>query len=185
MDSKNSQTTPTTTSTTPVHANHWAPLTRKRHILPHPAQPQHTNHWPPRTRKRHQQEHRPQRPTEAATRRNMRREERVTVQGPVKKQQPDRMPHGVGGGGAHVLHKGGGCAPRAGRCPPRGWQQGRDQPTAHGTVHVVRRCEILVRGGRRVGQEWVRERGTQERQQTGGGVTQTHKTREPHQEGQG
>ena len=48
--------------------------------------------------------------------------------------------------GAHVLHKGGGCAPRAGRCPPQGWQQGRDQPTAHGTVHVVRRCEILARG---------------------------------------
>ena len=37
--------------------------------------------------------------------------------------------------------------PRAGRCPPRGWQQGRDQPTAHGTVHVVRRCETLVQGG--------------------------------------
>ena len=36
--------------------------------------------------------------------------------------------------GAHILHKGGGCAPRAGRCPPRGWQLGRDQPTAHGTV---------------------------------------------------
>ena len=72
-----------------------------------------------------------------------------------------------------------------GRCPPRGWQQGRDQPTAHGTVHVVRRCEILVRGGRRVGQEWVRERGTQERQQTGGRATQTHRMREPHQEGQG
>ena len=87
--------------------------------------------------------------------------------------------------GAHVLHKCGGCAPRAGRCPPRGWQQGRDQPTAHGTVHVVRRCEILVRGGRRVGQEGVHDRGTQERQQTGGGATQTHRTREPHQEGQG
>ena len=49
--------------------------------------------------------------------------------------------------GAHALHKGRGCAPRARRCPPRGWQQGHDQPTAHGTVHVVRRCEILVRGG--------------------------------------
>ena len=49
--------------------------------------------------------------------------------------------------GAHVLHKGGSCAPRAGRCPPWGWQQGCDQPTAHGTVHVVRRCETLVRGG--------------------------------------
>ena len=49
--------------------------------------------------------------------------------------------------GAHVLHKGGGCAPCAGRCLPRGKQKGRDQPTAHGTIHVVRRCEILVRGG--------------------------------------
>ena len=34
----------------------------------------------------------------AATRRNMRREERVTVQGPVKKQQRDRMSHTGGGG---------------------------------------------------------------------------------------
>ena len=48
--------------------------------------------------------------------------------------------------GAHVLHKGGSCAPHAGRCPLRGWQQGREQPSAHGTVHVVRRYEILVRG---------------------------------------
>ena len=35
----------------------------------------------------------------AATRRNMRRDERVTVQGPVKEQQPDGMSHGGGGGG--------------------------------------------------------------------------------------
>ena len=48
----------------PQSANYWAPLTRKRHTMPHPAQPQHTNDWAPRTRKRHQQEHRPQRPTE-------------------------------------------------------------------------------------------------------------------------
>ena len=27
------------------YANYWAPLTRKRHIPPHPAQPRHTNHW--------------------------------------------------------------------------------------------------------------------------------------------
>ena len=33
----------------------------------------------------------------AATRRNMRREERVTVQGPGKKQRPDGMSHGGGG----------------------------------------------------------------------------------------
>ena len=48
----------------PQYANYWAPVTCKRHILPHSAQPQHTNYWAPRTRKRHQQEHRPQRPTE-------------------------------------------------------------------------------------------------------------------------
>ena len=82
---------------------------------------------------------------------------------------------------AHIP-KGRGCTPRAGRCPPRGWQKGRGQPTAHGTVHVVQRCEILVRGGGWVGQEWVRDRGTQERQQTRGGATQTRKTQEPHQE---
>ena len=79
----------------------------------------------------------------------------------------------------------GGCSPRTGRCLPRGWQQGRGQPTAHGTVNVIRRREPRVQGGRRVGHEWVHERGTQERQQTGGGATQTHRTREPHQEGQG
>ena len=28
----------------PQYANCWAPLTSKRHILPHPAQPRHTNH---------------------------------------------------------------------------------------------------------------------------------------------
>ena len=50
----------------PQYANYWAPLTCKRHTMPHPAQPQHTNHWAPRTRKRHQQEHRPQRPTESS-----------------------------------------------------------------------------------------------------------------------
>ena len=49
----------------PQYANYWAPLTRKRHTMPHSAQSQHTNHWAPRTRKRHQQ-HRPQRPTESS-----------------------------------------------------------------------------------------------------------------------
>ena len=38
-------------------------------------------------------------------------------------------------------------------------------------------------GGRGVGQEGVRKRGTQERQQTRGGAIQTQRTREPHQEG--
>ena len=79
-----------------------------------------------------------------------------------------------------------GAAPRApGGARHGGLQQGREQPTGHGAVHVVWRCEILVRGGRRVGQEGVRDMGTQERYQTGGGATQTHRTREPHQEGHG
>ena len=76
--------------------------------------------------------------------------------------------------------QGQGLCPAHRRCPPWGWQQGRDQPTAHGTVNVVRRG-----GGGRLGQEWVRKRGTQERQQTGGGATQTHRTREPHQRDKG
>ena len=48
----------------PQYANYWAPLTRKRHTMPHSAQSQHTKYWAPRTRKQHQQEHRLQRPTE-------------------------------------------------------------------------------------------------------------------------
>ena len=47
-------------------ANYWAPLTRKRHTMPHSAQFQHANYWAPRTQKRHRQEHRPQRPTESS-----------------------------------------------------------------------------------------------------------------------
>ena len=35
----------------PQYANDWAPLTRKRHTMPHSAQPQHTNYWAPQTRK--------------------------------------------------------------------------------------------------------------------------------------
>ena len=35
----------------PQYGNYWAPLTRKRHTMPHLAQPQHTNYWAPRTRK--------------------------------------------------------------------------------------------------------------------------------------
>ena len=50
----------------PQYANYWAPLTRKRHTMPHSAQSQHANYWAPRTRKRHQQEHWPQRPTESS-----------------------------------------------------------------------------------------------------------------------
>ena len=51
----------------------------------------------------------------AATRRNMRREERVTVQGPVKKQQPNGMSHGGGGGMAMILTSGAGGGEGSGR----------------------------------------------------------------------
>ena len=54
----------------PQYANYWAPLTHKRHTLPHPAPPAHqllgSANAEPRTRKRHQQEHRPQRLTESS-----------------------------------------------------------------------------------------------------------------------
>ena len=83
----------------PQYANYWAPLTRKRHTMPHSAQSQHANYWAPRTRKRHQQSTGRSGRQKVATRRNMRRAERVTVQGPVKEQQPDGMSHRGGGGG--------------------------------------------------------------------------------------
>ena len=87
VGSKNSQTTP---------------ATHKRHIPPHSAQPQHTNYGAPRTRKRHQQEHRPQRPTERSDPTQHAKGRTVTVQGPVKEQQPDGMSHR--GGREHRVH---------------------------------------------------------------------------------
>ena len=81
----------------PQYANYWVPLTRKRHTRPHLAQPRHTNHWAPRTRKHSSKSTGRSGQQKAATRRNMRREERVTAQGPVKKQQPDGMSHRGGG----------------------------------------------------------------------------------------
>ena len=78
----------------PQYANGWAPLTRKRHIPPHPAQPRHTNDWAPRTRKRHQQEHRPQRPTERSDPTQHAKGRTGDCPGPVKEQPPDGMSHG-------------------------------------------------------------------------------------------
>ena len=92
MGSKNSQTTPATTTTTAVRqflgtanaqtapaATNTAPAhqplgTANAQTTPAGAQPAATDKT-------------------ATTRRNMRREEWVTVQGPVKKQQPDGMSH--------------------------------------------------------------------------------------------
>ena len=82
----------------PQYANYWAPLTRKRHTMPHPAQPLHTNHWAARTRKRHQQEHRPQRPTESSNPTQHAKGRPGDYPGPAKKQQPDGMSHRGGGG---------------------------------------------------------------------------------------
>ena len=97
----------------PVDRGAWTATTVKR-PRQQPAQPQYANYWVPLTRKRHTMpQHSPGTPTtglrergndtsrstgrsgrqNAATKRNMRREERVTVQGPVKKQQPDGMSH--------------------------------------------------------------------------------------------
>ena len=72
--------------------------------------------------------------------------------------------------------KGGPCAP-GGACHGGGNRAVTSQPRTGQSTSVVRRCEILVRGGRRVGQEGVRDRGAQERQQTRGEATQTHRTR--------
>ena len=54
----------------------------------------------------------------AATRRNMRRDERVTVQGPVEKQQPDGMSRRGGGVRTHGAHneRGGGEGPQDWHC---------------------------------------------------------------------
>ena len=98
----------------PVDRGVWTAKTVKR-PRQQPAHPQYANYWAPLTRKRHtcHIQHSPNTPTtgllergndtskstgrsgrqKVATRRNMRREERVTVQGPVKEQQPEGMSH--------------------------------------------------------------------------------------------
>ena len=53
------------------------------------------------------------------------------------------------------------------------------QPMLYGDV------KSSYTGGGGVGQEGVRDMGTQQRHQTRGGATQTHRTRESHQGGQG
>ena len=77
----------------PQYANYWAPLTHRRHSMPHSAQPQHTKYWAPRTRKRHQQEHRPQRLTESSNPTQHAKGRTGDCPGPVKEQQPDGMSH--------------------------------------------------------------------------------------------
>ena len=91
----------------PQYTNYWAPLTRKPHILPHSASPNTpTTGLCERGNDTSKSTGRSS-PQKAATRRNMRREEQVTVQGPIKEQQPDGMSH-RGGGGAREPQDGGG-----------------------------------------------------------------------------
>ena len=98
----------------PQYANYWAPLTRKRHIPPHPAQPRHTNNWAPRTRKRHQQEHRPQRPTERSDPTQHAKGRTGDRPGPRKEATTRRnVTRGGGGHGsiAMAVHRRRRCAP--------------------------------------------------------------------------
>ena len=96
----------------PQYTNYWAPLTRKRHTMPHSAQPQHTNYWALRTQKRHQQEHRPQRPTGSSNPTQHAKGKTGDCPGPVKEQQPDGMSHGGGGldRSTHNRHQVGGVS---------------------------------------------------------------------------
>ena len=89
----------------PVDRGAWTAKTVKR-PRQQPAQPQHTNYWAPRHRNDTSKSTGRSGRQKAATQRNMRREERVTVQGPVKEQQPDGMSHRgltFGGGSAQGL----------------------------------------------------------------------------------
>ena len=75
----------------------------------------------------------------AATRRNMRREERVTVQGPVKEQQRNGISHRGRGGGPGGAIWGGGLRPRTrGIPPPNG---GCPASPALGPPAPRRRCD--------------------------------------------
>ena len=65
MDSKNSQTTPATTSTSSIRQLLGAADAQTVHHATFSTAP-HTNYWAPRTRKQHQQEHRPQQLTESS-----------------------------------------------------------------------------------------------------------------------
>ena len=60
-----------------------------------PAQPRYTNYWAERGNEASRSTGRSGRQN-AATRHSMQREERVTIQGPLKIQQPDGMSHGGG-----------------------------------------------------------------------------------------
>ena len=103
----------------PQNANYWAPLTCKRHTMPHSAQPQRTNYWAPRTRKRHQQEHRPQRPTERSDPTQHAKGRAGDRPGP-RKGTTTRRNVTPGGGGGLGMAAAWGCSSvlTTGRCGP-------------------------------------------------------------------
>ena len=108
VDSKNSQTTPTTTSTSSIRQLLGAADAQTAHPATSSTAPAHqTTGLRERGNDTSRSTGRSGRQN-AAPRRNMRREERVTVQGPVKEHQPDGMSHRGGGGrgacGAFVVH---------------------------------------------------------------------------------
>ena len=92
-DSKNNQTIPATTSTSSIHRRLGAADAQTAHHATFSTAPntpntglrERGNDTSKSTRRSGRQK--------AATQRNMRRGERVTVQGPVKEQQPDGMSH--------------------------------------------------------------------------------------------
>ena len=96
VDSKNSQTTPATTSTSSIRQLLGAADAQTAHHATFSTAPgtpttglrERGNDTSRSTGRSGRQN--------AAPRRNMRREERVTVEGPVKEQQPDGMSHGGG-----------------------------------------------------------------------------------------
>ena len=96
VDIKNSQTTPATTSTSSIRQLLGAADTQTAHPATSSTAPTHqTTGLCERRNDTSKSSGRSGRQN-AATQRNMRREERVTVQGPVKEQQPDGMSHGGG-----------------------------------------------------------------------------------------
>ena len=102
MGSKDRKTTPTTTSTapnTPTTGRRCCTNGTSRHIQHSPGTPitglrERGNDTSRSTGRSGRQN--------AATRRNMRRDERVTVQGPVKKHRPDGMSHRGGSEGLEM-----------------------------------------------------------------------------------
>ena len=98
MDSKNSQTTPATNSTSSIRQLLGAADAQTAH---HATSTQRTNHWAPRTRKRHQQEHRPQRPTESSNPTQHAKGRTGDCPGPHKGTSTRRNVTRGGGGGWH------------------------------------------------------------------------------------